>query len=192
MIESRNESCGPETQADCSNPQLSTLNSQLPTDSQLFPSYRFVFFGGGKRRGEVAAFVGAHPGAAVELHDYAAAEMLMEHLQSADVHFVSLEDSWTGTMVPSKLQGIFAAGRPVIFLGSAESSIGRWIGESGGGWTVGQGDVAGLRIALAEAASRPIREARGRAALAFAQQHFDKRTNVARVAEILTSERPLR
>ena len=186
MIERRNESCGPETQADCSNHQRSTLISQL------FPSYRFVFFGGGKRRGEVAAFLDAHPGAAVELHDYAPAGMLMEHLQSADVHFVSLEDSWTGTMVPSKLQGIFAAGRPVIFMGSAESSIGCWVAESGGGWVVGQGDVAGLRAALAEAASRPTREARGRAALAFAQQHFDKRTNVARVAEILTRERPLR
>jgi len=36
---------------------------------------------------------------------------------------------WNGTMVPSKLQGIFAAARPVLLVGSHASSIGRWIEE---------------------------------------------------------------
>jgi len=147
---------------------------------------RFVFFGGGRRRVEVARFVSENPGCGVELYDYAPAEGLMEHLQSADVHVVSLDVAWTGTMVPSKVQGIFAAGRPVIFIGSAESSIGRWVHESGGGWVVMPDDVTGLLTALEEASDPEIRETRGRAAKAFAEKHFDKTTNVARVAKVLT------
>jgi glycosyltransferase involved in cell wall biosynthesis len=134
----------------------------------------------------VEAFLKENPGAPVELHDYAPAEELAAHLQSADVHLASLDPAWTGTMVPSKLQGIFAVGRPVIFIGSGDSSIGRWVRESGGGWVVEAGDVAALEAALAEVRDPEVRAAHGRAAMAFAREHFDKKTNVARVAEIFT------
>ena len=162
--------------------QLSTLNHQLSSHT------RFVFFGGGKRRVEVEAFVRENPGCAVEIHDYAPADELAAHLRSADVHLASLDAAWTGTMVPSKLQGIFAVGRPVIFIGSAGSSIGRWVTESGGGWVILPGDVDGLLAALDEARQPEIRLTRGRAAAVYAHNHFDKRTNVARVAAILTGE----
>jgi alkanesulfonate monooxygenase SsuD/methylene tetrahydromethanopterin reductase-like flavin-dependent oxidoreductase (luciferase family) len=87
-------------------------------------------------------------------------------------------------MVPSKLQGIFAVSRPVIFIGSAESSIGQWVAESGGGWLVAAGDVAGLRAALREARDPMERKTRGDAAFRFSLIVFDKETNVRRVAEI--------
>jgi len=153
------------------------------------PRLRFVFFGGGKRRDEVERFAHEHPQAGVELYDYAPADNLMAHLQSADVHLASLDPAWTGTMVPSKLQGIFAAARPVIFIGCAASSIGRWVSESGGGWVVAGGDVAGLLAALAEAREPTVRATRGRAAREFAMRHFDPHRNVARVAQILTAAR---
>ena len=121
----------------------------------------------------------------MELHDYVAAEMLDAHLRSADVHLVSLDAAWTGTMVPSKLQGVFAAERPVIFIGSAASSIGRWVSESGGGWVVDSNDVAALAEAIEEAANPLERARRGRAAKLFADLNFDRKTNVARVAEAL-------
>ena len=148
-------------------------------------SIRFVFYGGGKRRREIEESAREHPESRLELHDYAPAEMLTAHLQSADVHLASLNEEWTGTMVPSKLQGIFAVGRPVIFIGAAESSIGQWVQESGGGWLVRPGDVAGLRAALGEAGDPALRVAKGTAARAFAEKRFDKATNVARVVEVL-------
>ncbi len=104
---------------------------------------------------------------------------------TADVHLVSLEPAWTGTMVPSKLQGIFAVGRPVVFVGSRESSIGRWVAGSGGGWVVAAGDVDGLRAALDEARDPAVRQARGEAAASFAKECFDRETNVRRVVEVL-------
>ena len=183
MNESRDESRGPGLPTtDSSNYQPSTLHHQHST------SMRFVFYGDGKRRVEVEAFVRENPECAVELHGYAPAAELAAHLQSADVHLATLDAAWTGTMVPSKLQGIFAVGRPVIFIGSADSSIGQWVAESGGGWVVPAGDVDGLLAALDEARDPEIRLIRGRAAEVYARSHFDKRTNVARVAAILAGE----
>lgn len=148
---------------------------------------RFVFFGGGKRSGEVEKFARDNPECGIEVHGYAPAEGLVEHLRSADVHLASLDTEWSGTMVPSKLQGIFAAGRPVIFIGSERSSIGRWVLESGGGWVLPPGDVSGLISALAEARIPGIRAARGRAAREFAGKHFDRQANIAMVAEVLAA-----
>lgn len=178
-----------DDQAISSHPQGESGRGEVATP---FPSHaaavqrpRFVFFGGGKRRVEVARFVRENPGCGVELYDYAPAECLAAHLQSADVHLATLDPAWTGTMVPSKVQGVFGASRPVIFIGSADSSIGRWVLESGGGWVVAPADVAGLLAALAEARDPEVRATRGHAAKAFSNKHFDQATNVARVAEVL-------
>ncbi len=146
---------------------------------------RFVFFGGGKRRGEIAEFIEKHPNAPVELHDYVPMEILATHLRSADVHLVSLDVEWTGMMLPSKLHGIFTAGRPVIFMGNENSSIGRWVSQSGGGWVIAPGDVNGLECAIHEARDPKVREARGLAAKSFAEANFKRQINVRRVADIL-------
>lgn len=145
---------------------------------------RWVFCAHGARLEEVRKFAAAYPEAGVEFLDPVPAAMLDAHLASADVHLASLAESWTGCMVPSKLQGIFAVGRPVMFLGGVESSIGQWVAESGGGWAVRPEDAAGLRAACEEARDPVRRAARGEAARAFAEAHFDKVLNVARVAEM--------
>jgi hypothetical protein len=148
---------------------------------------RFVFFGDGKRRAEIADFIAAHPECRIELRDYAPASELSAHLQSADIHLASLDPGWTGTMVPSKLQGIFAAGRPAVFIGSGDSSIGQWIEQSGGGWTLAADEPAALIAALRAARDPAERHRRGLAAAAFAALHFDHATNAAAVAAALTS-----
>ncbi|CAN5477075.1 glycosyltransferase family 4 protein [soil metagenome] len=148
---------------------------------------RFAFFGGGKRRAEVEAFVRENPRCQVELHDYAPAGNLHAHLRSADVHLVSLAPEWTGTMIPSKLQGIFAVGRPVVFIGNGDSSIGRWVAESGGGWLVRPGDVPALQAALEEASDPMGRRRRGEAAASYARSHFDQDTNTRRLATLFAT-----
>lgn len=146
---------------------------------------RFVFFGEGKRRKEIEDFIATHPEAPVELYGYVPRDELGGHLRSADVHLASLEPAWDGTMVPSKLQGIFAAGRPVIFIGSHRSSIGTWVRESGGGWVVEPGEAQAMTAALENAMDPGERETRGAFAKAFAAHHFDKRRNSREVARLL-------
>lgn len=156
-----------------------SLAKENAQNSQVY----FAFYGGGKRRKEVEEFLDQHNGLPLELGDYVPEEQLAGHLLSADVHLASLEPSWDGCMVPSKIQGVMASGRPVIFVGSRTCSIGQWILESGGGWVVSSGDLDGLRLAFQEAQDEGERRRRGSAALSFSEKMFSKEANAKRYAD---------
>lgn len=66
----------------------------------------------------------------VEVHDYFPEARTAELLSSATVHVVTLRDDWGHVLVPSKLFGALATGRPVLFLGPRRAL----------------GDVAGVRV----------------------------------------------
>jgi colanic acid biosynthesis glycosyl transferase WcaI len=150
--------------------------------------FAWKFHGQGKRRVEIEKFLADSPESQVSLGDYVPREELAAHLAAADVHLASLDPVWDGTMVPSKLQGIFAIGRPVIFVGSETCAMGAWILESGGGWVVSPDDAGGMRRALAEASDFVVRDRKGRAARNFAEAHFDPSVNVARIAKLIVSQ----
>jgi colanic acid biosynthesis glycosyl transferase WcaI len=67
------------------------------------------------------------------------ADQISTRLSAADIHIVSLKEAWTGTVVPSKFFGALAIGRPVLFCGSPESAIARWITEFKVGWVLAPG-----------------------------------------------------
>ena len=146
---------------------------------------RWVFVGGGKRRSELEALALAKPSARIEFLPYVPREHLCASLCSADLHLVSLDSAWQGLMVPSKLQEIFALGKPVLFVGGRKNEIAAWIEESGGGWCVAENDIEGLLAAISQAGNRDERERRGRAALAFARAHFDMRKNCDRLVRAI-------
>lgn len=143
---------------------------------------RWVFAGDGKRRAEVVAGAQAAPEARVEILGYAPAAQLPAHLCSADVHLASLDSSWQGLMVPSKLQGSFAVGRPVLYVGGRQCETAVWIGESGGGWVVAENDLPGLLAAVKQASDPAERKRRGQAALEFAKKNFQMSANCTRMA----------
>src|SRR5205823_697520 len=60
-------------------------------------------------------------------------------LSSADAHFVGLARGLAGYIVPSRLYGILAAGRPVIAAADAESETARLVSEVGCGVVVPPG-----------------------------------------------------
>jgi glycosyltransferase involved in cell wall biosynthesis len=154
----------------------------LAVAAKAGPQFQWKFHGQGKRRIEVERFLKGNPDAPVTLGDYVPRAELTAHLAAADVHLASLDPVWDGTMVPSKLQGIFAIGRPVIFVGSEGCAMAKWINESGGGWVVPPGDLPALENALHEALSFPMREAKGRNARDYAEHHFQAKNNAQKVA----------
>lgn len=146
---------------------------------------RWVFAGGGKRRAEIENFARQHPEAGIQLLDYAPAALLREHLSAADVHLASLDSNWQGLMAPSKLQGSFAVGRPVLFVGSRSSETAQWIIQSGGGWVVAEEDVAALSEAIQQALNVSERRRRGAAAWEFSRRHFQATENCLQIARWL-------
>lgn len=132
---------------------------------------RFEFVGGGKRRGEVEAFISKEGVRNAAYRDYVPVERLSSSLSAGDVHLITMLDGMEGLIVPSKLFGAMSAGRPSVFVGPRSSEIGRVLEESGGGVVVEPGDVAGLvsvlrrlkedagyRLGMGEAARRAVEE----------------------------------
>ena len=152
---------------------------------------RWVFSAYGPRLDEVLAFRAAHPGLPVEILEPVAAGELAAHLASADIHLASLAPTWCGCMVPSKIQGSFAAGRPVLFVGPADSSPALWIAESGGGWCVEADGVAadGIVGILGRPGLKAEAAERGALGLAFARRAFDRETNIRRITEALVGKK---
>lgn len=68
--------------------------------------------------------------------DFASSDRLESRLSAADIHVISLRSEWTGMVVPSKFFGAIAAGRPVLFAGSPESAVARWIESYRLGWVL--------------------------------------------------------
>lgn len=150
---------------------------------------RWVFCAHGARLEEVKRFSATYPEVKIEFLDPVPAGQLAAHLASADLHLASLESSWNGCMVPSKIQGSFAAGRAVLFIGPRSSSPARWIEESGGGWVVEPADaVMGLSAILASADLKAEAQRRGVAAKDYSGRIFDRETNASEVARLLRSK----
>lgn len=148
-------------------------------------SPRWVFSGGGKRRGEVEAFARQNPDTRIEFLDYVPQCQLRAHLCAADVHLASLDPAWQGLIVPSKIQASFATARPVLFVGGHQCETADWIQESGGGWVVEQDDLDGLFAAVTQALDPAERQRRGQAACEFARKNFRMSTNCAQIARLL-------
>lgn len=73
-----------------------------------------------------------------------ARESLADSLAAADVHYVSLRSCFDGLVLPSKLYGIAAAGRPVLFCGKVDGEAASLLARHGCGLAVAEGDVDGL------------------------------------------------
>jgi glycosyltransferase involved in cell wall biosynthesis len=93
----------------------------------------------------------------VSLAGFAPESELVKRLSAADIHLVSLRPEWTGAVVPSKFFGSLAAGRPVLFAGSHEAAIARWIEEYQVGWVLDGRSPEGIAAQLRELAAAPGR-----------------------------------
>jgi glycosyltransferase involved in cell wall biosynthesis len=111
---------------------------------RMLPEVRFVFIGGGAQLERMKRE--APPN--VEFRPYAPRERLAESLSSVDAHFVSLQPSLEGLIVPSKFYGVIAVGRPVIFIGARDGEVARLIEQCRCGVIVEPGDVEGLVRAI--------------------------------------------
>ena len=69
---------------------------------------------------------------------------------AADIHVVSLHPEWAGMVVPSKFFGAIAAGRPVLFAGSRDSAVAKWIEQYQLGWVVGPENVDQVARSIAD------------------------------------------
>ena len=134
-----------------------TLNAAKQL-AETLPNILFAFIGSGPRAGEVRNAARGIPN--VEFREVVPRAELGATLTAADVHLVTLLPQMAGLVVPSKIYGALAAGRPVIYVGPRAGEVFEIISEGLCGSTVMNGDVAGLVNILADCARDKEKTAR--------------------------------
>ena len=85
-------------------------------------------------------------------------ERLPGLLKAPDAHLVVLKDAFVGFVMPSKIYACLGSGKPLIFVGSADSDVDLLSQKSGVPyWRVSCGDPKGLSVALEMLADRSVR-----------------------------------
>lgn len=77
-------------------------------------------------------------------------------LRAPDAHLVTLKDAFVGFVMPSKIYACIESGKPVLFVGSAESDVDLLAraAEPDSYWRVASGDPEGFAAALEQLADR--------------------------------------
>ena len=114
------------------------------------PGIVFLFVGGGAGKEKLEIAINRRGLKNVLFKPYQPRDRLAESLSVPDVHLVSLQPQLEGLIVPSKVYGIAAAGRPVAFVGDSDGEIGRLVSLCGFGFTVSVGEGQELADRLRE------------------------------------------
>jgi colanic acid biosynthesis glycosyl transferase WcaI len=138
----------------------------------------FLFIGDGVRRQALEEEARKRSLGNVRFLPYLPRERMPETYATADVFLVSLKKGLAGYIVPSKLYGILAAGRPYVAAVEEESEVAAITREHECGIVVAPGDVGGMTHEIARLhRDRDVARRLGENARR-ASAHFDRRTQV--------------
>jgi glycosyltransferase involved in cell wall biosynthesis len=155
---------------------------------------RIVIVGGGARRKELERLSKVLEVDHVQFLPYQPRESLSESLSAADIHVVGLARGLAGYVVPSRLYGILAAGRPVIAAADEESETARVIRDVKAGVVVppARPELLARAIRLAYSGDLDLDEM-GRLGREFVVAEADRSVAISRyrslLAEVATSGR---
>ena len=147
---------------------------------------QFTFAGGGPQRKALQDFCRQNSLNRVDFRPYCSRDQLSNSLAEGHLGLVTQNPATTGSIVPSKVYGIMAAGRPLLYIGSPRATPARIIDRFNCGWYVEAGASDELVDLLTRLAQRPneLREAGARARQAFVD-HFDRRLGVDQIISFL-------
>ena len=142
--------------------------------------------GDGARRDQLIALAELLEADQVRFLPYQPREALPFSLSAADVHVVGLARGLSGFVVPSRLYGVLAVGRPVIAAADADSETARLVADVGCGIVVppGRPDLLAAEIRRAHDGDYDLAEM-GRRARAYAVAEVDRTVATTRYRELL-------
>lgn len=146
----------------------------------------FLFIGGGHGLAELREACRQGGLSNVVFRPYQPRSMLRHSLTLPDVHWVSLKPKLEGLIVPSKIYGVAAAGRPIIFLGDRDGEVAALVRKHECGGVVAEGDCEGLASLLRSYLTSPeMTAALGANARKMIDTHFSRSAALAAWTEIL-------
>jgi len=152
------------------------------------PEIVFVLVGDGSTRGRVEARLRRDALSNVKLLPYQPSERLPESLGAADLHLVPMRAGVYGTVVPSKIYGILAAGKPIATSAEPESEAARVVRTHRCGWHVPPGDRDSLVQVIRAAFRSPEQlQAMGARARAAAEREYARGIQTRKFRGLLES-----
>jgi len=166
---------------------ICSVMEQLGND----PRIQFTFAGGGSRRAKLEAFCRDRGLQNVEFRSYCKRSLLGQELSKADIGLVTQKPECLGSVVPSKVYGLMAAGRPYLFIGPLDSTPGEIIEKHNCGWRADCGDVPSLVSLLQRLSEQPglVARAGERARHAFLHD-YNKPQGTARIVAVINAVTP--
>lgn len=135
------------------------------------PGIVFLFIGGGAQRAPLEQFVREAGLTNVRFESAQPRRELSATLATGDIHFVTLHPGCAALVFPSKLYGIAAVGRPVLFVGPAYCELAGLVRDGGMGYAFTRDEPPAIADALRQLAGAPTTAARfGANAAAFSRQ----------------------
>ena len=150
------------------------------------PELQFVFAGGGPKRQQLEEACRKEGFRNVSFRPFCARTDLGRSLGECHLGLVTQLSGTVGSVVPSKIYGIMAAGRPILYIGPSETTPACHIRRFDCGWHILPGDVTHLEDLLLYLNSHRhlVVEAGERGRLAF-EQHFDRPIGVDRILRVI-------
>ncbi len=148
---------------------------------------RIVIVGFGARHGEIVGLAERLDVVdRVKFLPYQPREVLPLSLSAADVHFVGLVQGLSGYVVPSRLYGIMATGRPAIVAAEAEGETAQLVERVGCGVVIppGRPELAAMTIRDMHAGRYDL-EAMGARGREYVTRDADTRVALGRYREVL-------
>ena len=152
------------------------------------PRFVFTFSGGGIKRQELERLCLSEGLQNCRFLPYVARDAMDRLLSEADVGLVTERPGHIGVVVPSKLYGLLAAGRPVLFIGPRRSTADLVVRRFRCGWQVDSGDWKSVTTLLERLSANrdQLAEAGARGRCAF-DRHYDLPHGVRRIAAVLST-----
>ena len=151
----------------------------------------FLIVGAGPRLAQVRERAAAGGLANIRFEPLQERDSLPQSLAIADVHLSILRPEFEGLVVPSKLYGIMAVGRPAIFIGDPGGETGGILRAADAGLSVACGDDGGLAQAILRLRDAPSeRERLGANARSAFEAKYEMRQAFAEWSSLLKEISP--
>jgi colanic acid biosynthesis glycosyl transferase WcaI len=165
---------------------ISEAMQRLKEDSR----FRFIFAGGGSLRGGLEDKCRMDGIVSAEFRSYSQRQDLGASLGACDIGLITQRESCLGSVVPSKVYGLLAAGRPIIFIGPAGSTVADIVKRAKCGWHIENGNAASLVDLLKTLVNQPAHvESAGKNARKVFDRYYDLPVGVERICSLVGASR---
>lgn len=164
------------------------LHSVLRASARLngHKELRIIIIGGGKGLPSVQKLVSELQMENIEFSEPVPLYKLSEMLATGDIHIICQKIGTEGLLVPSKIYGTLAVGRPSLFVGPVDCEVGRIVHDSRSGFIVEPGDVESAFEALKDLLeSAALRWEMGQNAKEYYEYYFGRKKSVAKIISVI-------